>query len=158
MIEELRPDYADHTLQAIAGPHVDRLDAEHRRLLFEAQFTVSRHADRMGYRLEGPRLATSGEELLSFGLVPGAVQLPHNGHPILLMADHQTAGGYPVVATVVTASLPIAAQLLPGDVVRFAEVTAERAGQMQSRLAGALESLRYDSASATFLASEMTRS
>lgn len=158
MIEELRPDYADHTLHAIAGPHINRLDAEHRRVLFEAQFTVSRHADRMGYRLEGRRLPTSGEELLSFGLVPGAVQVAHNGHPILLMADHQTAGGYPVVATVVTASLPIAAQLLPGDQVRFAEVTAERANEMRIMLAGALESLRYDSASATFLASESTRS
>ncbi len=158
MSEELRPDYADHTLHAIAGPHINRLDPAHRRLILEASFTVSRHADRMGYRLEGPRLPTSGEELLSFGLVPGAVQVPHSGHPIILMADHQTAGGYPVVATVVSASLTIAAQLLPGDRLRFAEVTVERANQMRRTLAGALETLRYASASATFLASEITRS
>jgi allophanate hydrolase subunit 2 len=96
----------------------------------------------MGYRLEGVRLAISGDELLSFGLVPGAVQVPHGGEPILLMADHQTAGGYPVVATVVSASLPIAAQLLPGDELRFAQVTVERAQRMRKALAGALESLR----------------
>jgi allophanate hydrolase subunit 2 len=58
------------------------------------------------------------------------------------MADAQTAGGYPVVATVVSASLPIAAQLLPGDEVRFAEVTLERAGQMRHALDAALATLR----------------
>jgi allophanate hydrolase subunit 2 len=96
----------------------------------------------MGYRLEGVRLAISGDDLLSFGLVAGAVQVPPGGEPILLMADHQTAGGYPVVATVVSASLPIAAQLLPGDELRFAQVTVERAQRMRKALAGALESLR----------------
>jgi allophanate hydrolase subunit 2 len=126
----------------IVGPHVKRLSAESRRLLFEAHYRVSRDADRMGYRLEGPQLATTGDELLSFGLVAGAVQVPHSGQPILLMADHQTAGGYPVVATVVSASLPIAAQLLPGDEVRFAEVTLERAREMRVALSSALDSLR----------------
>lgn len=95
----------------------------------------------MGYRLEGPILPTSGEELLSFGLVSGAVQVPRNGQPILLMADCQTAGGYPVVATVVSASMPVAAQLLPGDELRFEEVTAERAGQMRHALDSALATL-----------------
>jgi antagonist of KipI len=142
MPEHLRPDYADHTLQAIPGPHVRRLDAEGRRLLFNASFKVTKDADRMGYRLEGPRLETSGDELLSFGLSVGAVQVPRGGQPILLMADHQTAGGYPVVATVVGAALPIAAQLLPGDELRFAEVTLERAQQMRKALTMALDSLR----------------
>ncbi len=140
--ERLRPDYADHTLCAIAGPHFKRLDPEGRRRLFEASYRVSRDADRMGYRLEGPPLLTSGEELLSFGLVLGAVQVPHGGQPILLMADHQTAGGYPVAAAVVTADLPIAAQLLPGDELRFTEVTVERADQMRRARAHALDSLR----------------
>jgi antagonist of KipI len=140
---ELRPEYGAHTLQAIAGPHVKRLNAEGRRLLFGAPYRLSRDADRMGYRLEGPQLATSGGELLSFGLVPGAVQVPHSGEPILLMADHQTAGGYPVVATVVSASLPVAAQMLPGDEVRFEEVTVKRALQMRKAMESALSSLRY---------------
>jgi len=96
----------------------------------------------MGYRLEGPSLAASGDDLLSFGLIAGAVQVPVGGQPILLMADHQTAGGYPVVATVVTAALPIAAQLLPGDELRFEEVTLERARQMRNALSTALGSLR----------------
>jgi antagonist of KipI len=141
--EQLRPDYSDHTLRAIAGPHVKRLNPEGHRLLFGATYRVSKDADRMGYRLEGPLLATSGDELLSFGLVPGAVQVPHNGQPILLMADHQTAGGYPVVATVVSASLPVAAQLLPGDELCFAEATVEHAQQMRKALEKALTSLRF---------------
>jgi allophanate hydrolase subunit 2 len=95
----------------------------------------------MGYRLDGAQLDTSGDELLSFGLVPGAIQVPHGGQPILLMADHQTAGGYPVVATVVSAALPIAAQLLPGDELQIAEITVERAQKMRKALAGALESI-----------------
>ncbi|TMB93487.1 MAG: biotin-dependent carboxyltransferase [Chloroflexi bacterium] len=140
--ERLRPRYSDHTLFAIAGPHIKRLDAESRRLLFGATFNVSREADRMGYRLDGPRLGTSGDELLSFGLAAGAIQVPRAGQPILLMADHQTAGGYPVVATVVSASLQVAGQLVPGDELRFAEVTLERARDMRQALAAALDSLR----------------
>jgi antagonist of KipI len=111
-------------------------------MLFGAPFKVSREADRMGYRLDGPRLATAGGELLSFGLTAGAVQVPHGGQPILLMADHQTAGGYPVVATVVSGSMPVAAQLVPGDEMHFKEVTLERARQMRVALATALDTLR----------------
>jgi biotin-dependent carboxylase-like uncharacterized protein len=140
--ETLRPDYGDHTLHAIAGPQVKRLSPEGRGFLFGAPYRLSRDSDRMGYRLEGPVMPTSGEELLSFGLVSGAVQVPRNGQPILLMADCQTAGGYPVVATVVSASMPIAAQLLPGDEVRFAEVPIEHAGQMRKALESALATLR----------------
>ena len=140
--EELRPAYRDHTLHAIAGPHLKRLEPESRSALFQATYRLSRESDRMGYRLDGPRLAVTGEELLSFGLVAGAIQVPHAGQPILLMADFQTAGGYPVVATVVTASLPIAAQLLPGDELRLVSVSTERAQKMRTALAAALETIR----------------
>ena len=139
--EQVRPAYDEHVLHAIAGPHAKRLNPESRDLLFKTRYRVSRDADRMGYRLDGAQLDISGDELLSFGLVPGAVQVPHGGQPILLMADHQTAGGYPVVATVVSAALPIAAQLLPGDALQLAEITVERAQKMRRALAGALESI-----------------
>jgi antagonist of KipI len=140
--ENLRPDYADHKLRAIAGPHMKRLDAAGRQTLFGSVFRLSRDADRMGYRLEGTGLDASGDELLSFGLVPGAIQVPRSGQPILLMADHQTAGGYPVVATVGSASMPVAAQLLPGDEVRFAEVSIEGALRMRAAQRVALDSLK----------------
>lgn len=138
----LRPNYADHSLHAIAGPHIGRLGSEGRHALFTAAFKVSHQADRMGYRLEGPDLDSSGEELLSFGLTAGVVQLPAGGRPILLMADHQTAGGYPVIATVAGAALPVAAQLAPGDELRFVEVSVGAALLMRSARQAALDSLR----------------
>jgi antagonist of KipI len=96
----------------------------------------------MGYRLEGTPLVETGDELLSFGLTAGALQVPAGGQPILLMADHQTAGGYPVVATVISASMPIAAQLAPGDELRFTEVTIEEALRLRQARGDALNSLR----------------
>jgi antagonist of KipI len=141
MPEPLRPAYSDHTLHAIAGPHLKRLDPESRRLLFQVSYKVGLHSDRMGYRLDGPQLVAAGGELLSFGLTVGVVQLPPSGQPILLMADHPTAGGYPIVACVVSASLPIAAQLLPGDELRLADITLERAQKMRQTLAAALDVL-----------------
>jgi antagonist of KipI len=137
----LRPAYSERELHAMPGPHVRRLDAEGRKLLLSTAFTVSRDADRMGYRLEGPPLAMSGDELLSFGLVAGAVQVPRSGQPILLMADHQTAGGYPVVAVVISASMPIAAQLAPGDTLRFIQTTAAEASRRRLALSAALATL-----------------
>ncbi len=141
LARQLRPRYDEHTLHLVAGPHISRLGADARAALFSSAFVVSPDSNRMGYRLEGPGLETSGEELLSFGLVAGALQLPSSGQPILLMADHQTAGGYPVVATVVSASMAVAAQLAPGDEVRFAETSIETALQMRAVQREALESL-----------------
>lgn len=138
----LRPEYDDHTLPVIPGPHMARLDATSRHLLLTETFKVSRDADRVGYRLQGPKLAASGDELLSFGLTAGAIQVPRGGEPILLMADHQTAGGYPVVATVIGASLPVAAQLLPGDELCFDEITIENALKRRRAMRSALDSLR----------------
>jgi antagonist of KipI len=138
----LRPSYSDHTLHVIAGPHVKRLGTEGRSRLFNSAFEVGIDANRMGYRLNGPELDAPGEELLSFGLTAGALQLPGGGRPILLMADCQTAGGYPVIATVVSADLPIAAQLAPGDEFRFAEIDLEGALRMRRERRAALDSLR----------------
>ena len=135
------PAYEDHTLMAIAGPHLKRLEPAARDALFNSVFRLSPQSNRMGYRLEGPELKTSGEELLSFGVIAGALQLPPGGQPILLMADHQTAGGYPVVATVVSASMPVAAQLAPGDEVRFVETTVEAALAARAVQRAALDSL-----------------
>ena len=132
LAEDLRPRYSDRTLPAIAGPHFTRLRPESRQALFNDAFSLSHDSNRMGYRLQGPRLEAPGDELLSFGLVAGAVQLPSGGGPILLMADHQTAGGYPVVVTLASAAMPIAAQLAPGDELRFAETSIKSALEMRA--------------------------
>jgi antagonist of KipI len=141
LAESMRPRYEDHTLHAVAGPHARRLAIDSRASLFGARFALSPDSNRMGYRLDGPALEAPGEELLSFALVAGAVQLPGGGKPILLMADHQTAGGYPVIAVVVSASMPVAAQLAPGDEMKFAETTVDAALELRSRQLAALDSL-----------------
>jgi antagonist of KipI len=135
------PVYADHALRAIPGPHADRLLGDSRAALFGSSFALGTDSNRMGYRLDGPRLEAPGEELLSFGLVAGVVQLPSGGQPILLMADHQTAGGYPIVAVVASASMPAAAQMAPGDELRFEEISIEEALALRATQRAALESL-----------------
>ncbi|MCP9463553.1 MAG: biotin-dependent carboxyltransferase family protein [Nitrospira sp.] len=89
-------------------------------VLVNSTYTVAPQSDRTGYRLNGPLLAR--KETLSFiseGTVIGALQVPPDGQPILLMVDRQTTGGYPPIATVISVDLPLAAQLGPGDTVRF---------------------------------------
>ena len=112
-----------------------------RELFFSQEYEISRDSDRMGYRLEGEKLEMKGPELLSFGLTYGCVQVPRSGQPILLMADHQTVGGYPVVAVVVRADLPIAAQLLPGDKLRFWPTSVPAAQKRWMELMRALQRL-----------------
>jgi antagonist of KipI len=108
-------------LRVLLGPQDDWFTAGALDALLSDAFTVSARSDRMGYRLEGPRLdARRRGELLSEPVPFGALQVPASGDPILLMADRQTAGGYPKIATVIAADLPVAGQLAPGDVVRFA--------------------------------------
>lgn len=127
LAEDRRPQYTDHTLGVVDGPHLARLDGASREALFASPFTLGHDSNRMGYRLQGAKLFGPGDELLSFGVVAGVVQLPPGGQPIVLMADHQTAGGYPVIATVAGAWMPVAGQLAPGDEVRFTEVSIEDA-------------------------------
>jgi antagonist of KipI len=118
-----RPEYtAEPVLDVVIGPHAGKLKGKGRRTLFEARWQVSNEADRMGYRMEGPELTISVPELISFGLAHGCIQVPPSGQPIVLLADHQTAGGYPVVGAVTRACLPLISQLLPGDHARFREV------------------------------------
>lgn len=128
-------------LHAIPGPHEGRFTPEALELFFDARFTVSTKSNRMGYRLDGPALAHGPDsDILSDATPIGSVQVPKSGQPILLMADRQTTGGYPKIATVITADLPIAGQLAPGDWVTFAPCTRREAiaalQRLERRLAG----------------------
>jgi antagonist of KipI len=96
--------------------------------LAAAPFAVTPRSNRTGYELDGPTLAMgAAADLLSEPIAPGAIQVPPDGRPILLMADRQTVGGYPVVGYLARADVPKAAQLWPGDRVRFAAVSVEDA-------------------------------
>jgi allophanate hydrolase len=117
----------DGTVALIAGPHRDRFTASAIRALTESEFRVLPDSDRMGVRLEGPPLESAAGEILTCGLVGGAIQVPRGGAPIVLLADRGTTGGYPVIATVIAAHLGRVAQAVPGQPLRFYWVERERA-------------------------------
>jgi antagonist of KipI len=111
-------------LRYFGGANSDRFVRSALQLFNDEGFFVSPDSDRMGIRLDGPRLERSQEgDLLSEAVAPGTVQVPPSGTPILLLNDCQTIGGYPKIAHVITVDLPIAAQLCPGDRVRFTKVS-----------------------------------
>ena len=107
-------------LRVIPGPQADWFQADSLKALGSVSFRISPQSNRMGYRLQGPPLVrTRNEELISEPLGIGAIQVPSAGEPILLMADRQTAGGYPKIGYVISADLPVAGQLAPGDFIEF---------------------------------------
>lgn len=98
---------------------------------WEQQFQIATQSDRMAVRLEGVKLTRSTtEELLSTAVLPGTVQVPPDGRPLVLMADAQTIGGYPQLGQVITVDLPLVAQLRPGDGVFFVEASVEDAQRL----------------------------
>jgi len=112
------------TLRVVLGPQEDHFSAETIDRFLGNRYEVTAAADRMGIRLQGARLDHAGETgIVSDGIVTGSIQIPPDGTPIVMMVDHQTTGGYPKIATVIQADLPLLAQRLPGDEVRFAQVT-----------------------------------
>jgi allophanate hydrolase len=116
------PDYDTGQIRAITGPHAQRFTDEADSLFFSSEFRVEPASDRMGTRLSGPRIAAREGEILTSGVVAGAVQIPSGGAPIVLLAEHQATGGYPVIATVITVDLGLVAQRLPGERLRFEAV------------------------------------
>lgn len=111
-------------VRVVPGPQDDWFGDEAWRVLTSTSFRVSPRSNRMGYRLEGPPLVrTRTGEPLSEPVSMGAIQVPAAGEPILLMADRQTAGGYPKIAQVIAADLCLAGQLAPGDFLEFVRCT-----------------------------------
>jgi KipI family sensor histidine kinase inhibitor len=124
-----RPPYSrEPVVRVVLGPHAERFPQSALDTLLGNAYAVGPASDRMGYRLQGPPLARrEPADILSQGLPLGGVQVPGDGQPIILLADHQTTGGYPLIATVIRADLPLLAQLAPGDRVRFRAVVVDEA-------------------------------
>jgi antagonist of KipI len=130
-------------LRVIRGPHELLFTHAAFDHLFSARFLITPSSNRMGYRLEGPVLKHSGKaDILSDATPMGSLQVPASGQPIVLMADRQTTGGYPKIATVITADLPVAGQLAPGDWIEFAPCTREAATEALQRQRRRLEGPR----------------
>jgi len=142
----LRPDaipaYAQEvTLEIIPSARLDAFAPGALETLLSEAYTVSPTSDRMGYRLEGARLAHArGADILSEGAPLGALQVPGSGQPLLLMSDRQPTGGYTKIATLTSASLPLAAQCRPGEGrMRFRAVTVNQAQASLRGMAARLE-------------------
>ena len=127
----LRPIYSTfQELRIISGPQPEAFSSDAFATLTSSTYRISGHSDRMGYRLEGPILGCRGKPpSISDGTAMGVLQVPADGQPILLMADRHTTGGYPKIGVVITADLHLAAQLLPGETIRFARTTFVKAQQ-----------------------------
>lgn len=127
--EELIPCYErSATLRIIPGPQQHCFSERTLSALTSAPYTVSPQSNRMGYRLTGPKIVRKGSaHFISDGTAMGALQVPTDGQPILLMADRQTTGGYPKIAVVISADLPLAAQLAPGNTITFTPFTTAQA-------------------------------
>ncbi|HEX6140971.1 MAG TPA: biotin-dependent carboxyltransferase family protein [Candidatus Limnocylindria bacterium] len=122
--------HATGALRVLPGPQDDHFDPEQFARFTATDWRVSREADRMGLRLDGPALAhrpDKGADIVSEAVVPGAVQVPGAGMPIVLGVDAQTIGGYAKIATVIRADVPRLAHARPGTVLRFRAVTRAEA-------------------------------
>ncbi|AOR64578.1 5-oxoprolinase subunit PxpC [Pectobacterium wasabiae] len=129
-------------VRALPGPEYQEFSEEMQELFWRTSWQLSPQSNRMGYRLQGAELqrtTSSGNkprELPSHGLLPGVVQVPHNGHPIVLLADAQTTGGYPRIASVIEADLFHLAQIRLGEPIHFIHCTpaqAQKAAEEQRR-------------------------
>lgn len=122
--------------RVVLGPQDDYFSDEGKRTFLESVYTVSPASDRMGMRLAGPALAhAKGYNIVSDGTAPGSIQVPGNGLPIVLLADRQTTGGYPKIATVISADMPALGRLMPGAKVAFkaVDIAAAEAAHRQLR-------------------------
>lgn len=130
---DLMPRYDSGIVHVTPGTQEDLFDESAIRTLTESEYRISSASDRSGYKLEGPPLANSLGTLPSEAGCPGAIQVPGDGLPIALMADAPTIGGYPKIAVVSEADLPILAQRRPGESIRFQLVTIDQSQRALKR-------------------------
>ncbi len=129
------PDYgSSRPVRVVPGPHRDRFHPEAWQQLLSVRYRISPASDRMGYRLQGPALAhRQSADILSTYIFPGVIQVPADGQPIVLMADCQVTGGYPIIGVVAAVDLPYLAQRRPGDELHFRAISVAEAQQLLRR-------------------------
>lgn len=135
--------YRGEALYAMDGPQTDAFSEEGLSTFYNEPYTVTHEIDRMGYRLDGPEIAhRRGADVISDAIAFGAVQVPGNGKPIVLLSDRQTTGGYTKIAVISTWSAAQLAQKLPGEKVRFQKITETEAVDLLRRFENNLHALR----------------
>jgi biotin-dependent carboxylase-like uncharacterized protein len=120
------PPFVSGALSVIPGPRDDHLTGDGWATLLGSAWAVRADSDRVGVRLEGPRLEVTPDPIDPEGLVTGAVQVPPSGQPVVFLPDHPVTGGYPVVGVLTAASVAALAQARPGDLLRFSTTSRRR--------------------------------
>ena len=124
----LPPPLNQDSIRVIMGPQAERFTEEGVHHFLNSMYRIRSQSDRMAYRLDGPRISHCGKaDIISEPLMPGAIQVPNDGCPIILMVDAQVTGGYAKIANVISADIPLLAQKMPGESVRFEAVDLNRA-------------------------------
>lgn len=133
------------TLRVIAGPDLAAFTQEGIQNFYRSSYTVTSQSDRMGYRLKGPAVTLIDKaDILSEAVPFGAIQIPGDGLPLILMADRQTTGGYARIGTVITVDIPLLAQALPGNTLRFQEFPLKEAQWILRERIRGLQNFRED--------------
>jgi len=128
LAEKHQPTYStDIVLRTILGYQQQNFSALAKQLFFNSEFTVSERCDRMGYRLKGEKISADIDGILSEGICAGAIQIPADGQPIVLLNDRQTIGGYPKIGSVIALDTAKLAQLGQGAKINFVQISIEDA-------------------------------
>jgi antagonist of KipI len=132
------------TVHAIKGPEFDLFNSSSQENIFNSEFTISSRSNRMGYRLEGKKFMLEHKtEMVSTAVTAGIVQVTHEGDPIILMADAQTTGGYPRIARICAADIPLLAQCRPGVKIQFREIGEEESEISYINLKQAINRVKF---------------
>ena len=142
--ENLRPDYSNKPLRTVLGPQDDYIKPEGVKTFLSAEYKISSSSDRMGSRMEGDAVINhvKGPDIVSDAIPMGAVQIPGNGLPIVMMADRQTTGGYVKIGVVHALDVARLSQFLPGSSVKFSQITQKQGIEISKSEAQKLNSLR----------------
>ena len=143
--EELIPKYERNPeIRVILGPQLEHFSKEGIRTFLSNEYIVTEESSRMGYRLEGPRIEHSemGADIISDAIPLGSIQVPESGKPIIMLADHQTTGGYAKIGVVISADISKVAQTPIGGKIRFQEVRVEKAQRIWKRTCNTLQNIK----------------
>jgi|TARA_B110000116_G_scaffold270747_1_gene289659 biotin-dependent carboxylase-like uncharacterized protein len=157
---KLLPQYGgDILVRVIPGPQDDLFDSDATTTFYNSTYTVSDKSDRMGCRLEGPEVPTidGAHDIVSDGVLSGAIQIPGNALPIILLADSQTTGGYPKIGVIASVDLALVAQASPGTTVRFERISAEDASALTRGRMAKLRNISFDEPASGTVHSEESR-
>lgn len=133
-----------NSIHVVAGPEYDLFDEASKNKFLQSTFTIGLQSNRMGYRLEGEKLILKEkQELVSTPVTAGIVQVTNEGDPIILMADAQTTGGYPRIARVCSVDIAKLAQLKPGSIIQFKEITENESLLMRDKVAEVMKKIKF---------------